>query len=480
MKVRFDWDKNKRQGIVSSDNFDDIREHFSVENPAAKFSKYMRSFIPSRRYVITPTGRFNPGLHSLIASYAELMYSNSEVIYTEEFTKNVSPVLKSGMSIPDLKIPLRDYQRDIVASCLSSGRGTVILATAGGKTLTIATLIESLYISNKQIKGILIVPDRGLVEQTYNDFAEYGVSFTFSKWTGENQLNVGTNIVICNLGILQSTKSDIDWMSHVDVCIIDEVHKLRVGNKVNDLFKTIHTQNLYGFTGTMPEDLIDQWNIVGRIGPILYERNSYELRQDKYISDVKAVVLDVKYLTSPDYSSGSPIERYRAEIEFLINNKFRNNIISSLCKKFTKNALLLVDYISHGVILHEHLSQTCPDKKIFFIRGDVDVDDREKIKGIMEMSDNIVVVAISKIFSTGINIKNIHYIVFGSGGKAKVRTIQSIGRGLRLHKGKEQLILVDIGDSLKYGRQHLQKRLSFYEREHITYGIQTITEKPNP
>ena len=141
------------------------------------------------------------------------------------------------------------------------------------------------------------------------------------------------------------------------------------------------------------------------------------------------------------------------------------------------DTLIMIDYIEHGQILHRHLQASCPDKKVYFIRGEVDVEDRDKVKQIMEQEDNVVVVAISKIFSTGINIKNLHYIVFGSGGKAKIKTIQSIGRGLRLHKNKSKLIIFDIGDMLQYGAQHLKKRIQWYKKEQIEYGIQKISEK---
>lgn len=150
--------------------------------------------------------------------------------------------------------------------------------------------------------------------------------------------------------------------------------------------------------------------------------------------------------------------------------------MTSLCNKFDKNALILVDYLDHGRILHRYLQSRCTDKKVYFIRGEVDVEDRDKVKKIMEEQDNVVVVAISKIFSTGINIKNLHYIIFGSGGKAKIKTIQSIGRGLRLHKDKSKLIIFDIGDMLQYGQRHLAKRVDWYKTEQIEYGVQKISE----
>ena len=94
--------------------------------------------------------------------------------------------------------------------------------------------------------------------------AMHSVSFSFSKWTGKNELNLGKNVIICNIGILQSNKSNISWLSDVDVCIVDEVHKLRRGNKINKILKQITTPHHFGFTGTMPEDSVDQWNVIGK------------------------------------------------------------------------------------------------------------------------------------------------------------------------------------------------------------------------
>ena len=481
MKIKFAWDRSRRQGVISGDLFNEIREHFSVSNPAAKFARYRGRYIPSRKYVITPGGRFDPGLTNEIIQFATSSVTTPvETIFSSDFASNVfAPYSEGGeVDIPKLSLDLRDYQKDIVLKCISIGRGVVVLATAGGKTLTIATLLEYVYNNNNDFKCALIVPDRGLVEQTVNDFKEYDTSFKVSKWTGDDELDLSANVIVCNLGILQSSKSDVDWMSSVDMCIVDEVHKLRKGNKINKLFKKLRTCNIFGLTGTMPEEMIDQWNIIGKIGPVIYEKGSYELRQENYIADVSVQIIKLEYASQPRYPTtlDDPAHRYRVELDFIIHNNFRNNLLSSLCNRFENNALLLVDYIEHGTVLHQYLSSHCKDKKIYFIRGEVPVDDREKVKQLMEMDDNVVVIAISKIFSTGINIKNLHYIIFGSGGKAKIKTIQSIGRGLRLHKSKSKLLIIDIGDDLQYGRAHLTKRIAHYEKENIEYGSQTIKE----
>ena len=127
-----------------------------------------------------------------------------------------------------------DYQEDAVKGCLSKGRGVINLATAGGKTLIIASLLETIHKQHiDNLQALVIVPDLGLVNQTYGDFNDYNVTFTHTKWTGNNKPVQGSNVIIANLGILQSKNTDTSFLEHFDVVIVDEVHKLRRGNKNN-------------------------------------------------------------------------------------------------------------------------------------------------------------------------------------------------------------------------------------------------------
>ena len=136
----------------------------------------------------------------------------------------------------------------------------------------------------------------------------------------------------------------------------------------------------------------------------------------------------------------------------------------------------MVDYIEHGESIYNQVVEQNPKQQVYYIRGDVEIQEREKIRSLMETNDNVIIVAISKIFSTGINIKNLHYIIFAGGGKAKVKIIQSIGRGLRLHNGKKELIIIDIMDQLTYGIKHGEKRINLYNEEKIKYTVKTIEE----
>lgn len=478
----FDIDRSNKATVVG-DELQLIRERFSVENKAAKFGRYNSRFLPYRKYLITPKGRFDVGLYYEIVRYIKEYHPTTRYNKTAEFKQLAFPTIETPLSSTNLKLQLRDYQLAIVSACTRVGRGVVVLATAGGKTLTMAGLIQRVYDNTRvpiKFKCLVLVPDIGLVNQTFQDFMDYGVTFTVSKWSGSNKLNLNTNVVVANMGILQSKKSEIDWLSTVDLLIIDEVHKLRAGNKINKILDKVVTSNRYGFTGTMPEEQEDQWNIIGKIGPILYEKNSFQLRRENYIALAKVLVLKITYNNKPKsvYNVNfNPSDRYRTELEWLQSNTFRNKVICKVCKNTDNNCLVLVDRIEHGQLLSEQLKVACGSSKmVFFIRGEVDVATRDKVRKIMEVSTNVICVAISKIFSTGINIKNLHYIMFCAGGKAKVKIIQSIGRGLRKHDSKEQLMIVDIADQTHYGIQHANKRIKLYNSEQFKYEYQEIKE----
>lgn len=476
--IILDWDRGRRQGIIRGDYTSDLREIISVPDDTARFRRYRNRFSPSRKYVITPAGRFDPGLGAEIIKQAQSNFSNASIEVTDAYKEQLMPRFEDKPLSP-LRLDLRDYQQDAVISCLEKGRGVVNLATAGGKTLIISSLLETIHKHHiDNLQALVIVPDLGLVNQTYGDFIDYNVSFTFTKWTGNNKLIMGSNVVIANLGILQSKNTDTSFLEHFDIVIVDEVHKLRRGNKVNKLINKIHTPHKFGFTGTLPEDQVDQWNILGKIGPVLLTKTSKSLSEENYVAPAKVVMLQMHYNSEPEKVTdpSQVAAAYRKEMEFIMRNKFRNETIGQLATTVPNNMLIIVDYIEHGELLEEVVSSMC-DKKVYFIRGEVDVEERDRVKQIMEDNKDVICIAISKIFSTGINIKNLHYIMFASGGKAKIKIVQSIGRGLRLHNDKEEVIIFDIGDSLRYGLRHMDKRLQLYRKEQFSYGVREIREQ---
>jgi superfamily II DNA or RNA helicase len=455
---------------LGTEHIKQIREFFSVKNDAAAFARARGFFVAERKYAITPSGKFSVGLIGEILQYCAdvnievAVYPSAQTVYAPSYSLSTE-------NIATLKLPLRDYQQTIVKACIASGRGVVELATAGGKTLVIATLVETLYKANNRLKVLIVVPDLGLVHQTFSDFESYGVTFSHSKWTGNNELDLSTNVIIANIGILFSSNSDTSWTEHVDCLIVDEVHKMRKDNNINKIIEKVQSPHKFGFTGTMPEKNIDCWNILGIIGPKLFTKKAFELKQENYISKSKVQMIKLSYKRAPSRMD------YRQELDFIANSFYRNNFLSTLCNKTTNNTLILVDYLAHGEALYNAIKAKCANKEVHYIRGEVEIEDRKKVQDSMESNTNVVVIAISKIFSTGINIKNLHYIIFAGGGKAKVKIVQSIGRGLRLHEDKKILIVFDIVDNLHYGIAHSLKRRSLYSQEQIPFAVADFEEK---
>lgn len=477
--MNFGYDSKKNKAVISGDYFEEVREYFSIANPAARFSRSW--YTPKRLYAIAPNGHFDAGLMTEILNYLKSKNKDSNIKISEDLLKVLNPKLDKPL-IKRLKLDLRDYQEETVQKCMSIGRGVSVLGTGAGKTLTIATLIENFYLYSKKVKDfkcLIIVPDLGLVNQTYSDFNEYDVSFTLTRWTGKIKPDLSANVIISNIDILRSKFEENPWIQNVDMLVVDEAHKMGRGNKSSKLLDKIKTPNKFGFTGTLPEDNLDKWSIIGKIGAVLIKKSSYELREENFLTNVKINILNLNYKSKPVRVSKSidPTENYRNELQFLSYNPFRNRVILSTCNNFKNNILILINNIDHGQHLYDTLSTNLKDKQVFFIRGEVDVDERDKVKEIMERHDNVVCVAVSQIFSTGVNIKNIHMILFAAGGKSFIRTVQSIGRGLRLHDNKENLNIIDLSDNLEYGREHSAKRKQIYNEEKISYVEHTIEEK---
>ncbi|MDB4430191.1 DEAD/DEAH box helicase family protein [bacterium] len=453
--------------------FESMREHFSVENTGARFARRYSRFAPQRKYVITPTGTCELGLYWEIRQYLIKNQVNEEVVVTDKLSK----ALKVGINIElfdNFKFTLREYQEEVIRKAIKLGTGTCVLGTGAGKTFTTAALIENFFRASKDsdtFKCLMLVPDLGLVTQTYDEFLNCGISYKITKWTGKIKPDLTSNVIIANIGIIQSRFEESDWLKYIDLLIVDECHKITAGNKISKIVQQIKTPNKFGFTGTLPEDQLNKWSIIGKLGPVIYEKSSFELREEEYLTNVNIKILNIGYNPKPQFRGPNG---YRDELEYIYNNTRRNKIIQTLVSKLQYNTLIMVNHIAHGEVIMEHLEKL-EDKRVYFIQGSVEVEEREKIKAIMEEETNVVVVAISAIFATGVNVKNLHNIIFASGGKSFIRTVQSIGRGLRKHNSKDQLIIFDICDNLKYGQAHCDKRKLIYDKERISYKEITIS-----
>lgn len=466
--------KNKQQLQINCDNsiLSRIRDNFSVANPA-----YRRNarFAQTRLYAITPSGKFDFGMLDNILSF--LQANQIEYKIDDEVSKNLNfNFIDKKIETFEPTYVYRDHQLKSIEKALKKGSGVILIPTAGGKTLIMAGLIKSIHANIQNNDGItlVLVPTIQLVEQTYNDFVTYGIE-NISKWSGKNKLDPNSKIIIAGTQILLSDNTDLSILNDVNILLIDECHGFKKENEINKIFKFINTPYKFGFTGTMPSTIIDEWNIIGKIGPIVYQEKTQDLKAKKYISDFKIIILNILHKNIPKFklNFAKPAEAYQNEIDFLLQSNRRNDIICKLADKLTNNTIIMVDRIDHGINIISKLEQITK-KPFYFIRGSTEIEERENIRSLMNEKNDIIVVAISKIFSTGINIPNLHNIIFASAGKAKIKIMQSIGRALRLHHTKTMANIFDISDNTKYGKLHVKERKKLYDIEKFNYEDKNI------
>ena len=130
------------------------------------------------------------------------------------------------------------------------------------------------------------------------------------------------------------------------------------------------------------------------------------------------------------------------------------------------------------MVLHSMMKDF--DRKVFFVYGGTDTQTREDIRAITEKEKDAIIIASYGTFSTGINIKNLHNIVFSSPSKSRIRVLQSIGRGLRTSESKNKTTLYDISDDVSYGSwsnftlSHFYERINIYNEENFNYKIDKV------
>ena len=374
------------------------------------------------------------------------------------------------------KFKARDYQIDAVYDALKYNRKLLISPTASGKSLMIYSLVR--YYVHKGMKILLVVPTTSLVEQMYKDFEDYGWDpknhchriYAGRERTNVNEVTITTWQSVYNL--------DRGFFEDYDVVIGDEAHLFKSKSLVNIMDKLHHAKYRYGFTGTLDGTQTHKWVLEGLFGPSYKVTQTKRLMEEGYLSnlDIQCIVLKYK---------PKNFQTYEDEIQFLISHERRNNFIRNLALDLKGNTLILYSRVeTHGEVLYNLINNKVDNgRKVFFIHGGVDAENRESVREITEEETNAIVVASYGTFSTGINIKNLHNLIFASPSKSRIRNLQSIGRVLRKGNSKTKAKLYDIADDLttssgkNYTLNHFIERVKIYVQEQFNYEIISINLK---
>ena len=380
------------------------------------------------------------------------------------------------------KIPPRDYQIEGVYDALRHNRRLVISPTASGKSLMIYSLVR--YFAEQKKKTLIVVPTTSLVEQMHKDFVSYGwdADTYCSKIYAGREKEVDTPVVITTWQSIY--KLPKIYFEKFEVVIGDEAHQFKSASLVKIMTKLHQAKYRYGFTGTLDGTQTHKLVLEGLFGPSYKTVKTHELMEKGYLAKLNAKIILLKHPMSGKVC----FDTYEEEIQYLISHEKRNKFIKNLALDLKGNTLILYSRVeTHGQIIYD-LINTVNDRKVFFIHGGVDVEDREQVREITEKESNAIIVASYGTFSTGINIKNLHNVIFASPSKSRIRNLQSIGRVLRKGSNKFKATLYDIADDCRvtlpnletkknYTLNHLLERIKIYNEEHFNYDLVRVSLK---
>ena len=370
----------------------------------------------------------------------------------------------------------RKYQIQGVYDALKHNRKLLISPTASGKSLMIYSLVR--YYVAKERKILVVVPTTSLVEQMYKDFFDYGWdadSYCHRIYAGkEKESDLPVTITTWQSVYKLPRSFFVDY----DVVIGDEAHLFKSKSLISIMSKLESAKHRFGFTGTLDGTQTHKWVLEGLFGPSYKVTKTDELIKQGHLSQLDIQCLVLKH-------PPQKFEVYNDEIEYLITHEQRNKFIKNLALDLKGNTLILYSRVeTHGAVLYDIINNSKKDnQKVFFVHGGVDAESREEIREITENEKNAIIVASYGTFSTGINIRNLHNIIFASPSKSRIRNLQSIGRVLRKGTNKVKATLYDIADDTTYKTRrnytlnHLIERLKIYNYEKFNYDLINISFK---
>lgn len=459
----------------------EISDYFTIEIPNSTFMKRKRKGWDGKlRLLDRRNGHMYIGLLSDLVSfltkrnYTYVIDSNLKY-KTEVETESIIEFIRSL----NLQYKPRDYQLKSFHIAITENRAVIISPTGSGKSLIIYMIVR--WFEPKNI--LIVVPTVGLVTQLYKDFQEYS---KLDDW------NVQKNVHTISAGVSkdsQKTTYITTWQSvfelpktyfsQFDVLLVDETHLAKANSLKSIISKSYNARTKIGLTGTLQDAKTHKMVIKGLLGGDIHKvANTSELQDKNILAPIEIDMIHLQY-SEKDRKEILGMS-YQQEIDFLLQHEKRNKLLDNLILTQNGNTLVLATFVEkQGQLMHERIAQRAMQEQtgqhVFFIHGQTPKEERENIRNFTEEHNDVIIIATYGVFSTGINIRNLHNIVFALAGKSKIRNLQSIGRGLRTHETKQSLKLYDIGDDLMYNdrENHLLRHFSERYKQYLNENFPT-------
>ena len=458
----------------------ELSEYFTFYVPGYKFMPAFRNKVWDGKIRLFNTQNHNiyygliPYLEKFCAEREYEIQYDSSIDLAEEFSEAEADAFISKLNLPH---EVRDYQKKAFIYAIRNHRGLLLSPTASGKSLIIYLIVRYL-----RARTLIIVPTISLVAQMYKDFKDYGFdSDTFCHTiTAGADKNTKKPITISTWQSIY--KMPKEWFDQFDLVIGDEAHLFKAQSLTKIMSNLTDCGYRFGLTGTLDGTQTHRLVLEGLFGRVKNVTTTKELIETGKLAQFRIKALILKH--EDEQCANHKKDKYQDEIDYLVSYPPRNKFITNLSVSLKGNTLILYQFVhKHGEPLYNMIKDKAGNRKVFFVHGGVEAEEREMVREVTESEEDAIIIASYGTFSTGINIRRLHNIVFASPSKSKIRTLQSIGRVLRLGENKEMATLFDIADDMthksrkNFTLEHFVERMKIYNDEKFDYKIYTINLK---
>lgn len=368
---------------------------------------------------------------------------------------------------------LRPYQKkavdhgiDFLKSWSHDDKPIIVAPTGSGKSIVIA------YIANKMKKNVIVLqPSVELLEQNYEKYLSYGGEASIYS-ASKNQKEIGS-VTFATIGSIYMQSKEFQ---HVENIIIDECHlvppnidkfdkngeQVKVGSMYTKFLREMPQAKVFGLTATafrvkkyrdpFSKKPFTQINLLTRERPKFFNRFLHitqirELYDGGFLCPIKYVPLTwdtgrlVVNTTGSEYTDKSVQDELK-------NQKIIENIpgiIKQSIEKGRKHRIVFVYSVSDA----KRLSEIVPDSAYVCAL----TDKKERIQIINDFkSGKIKTVFNVNVLTIGFDFTALDTIIIARPTMSLALYMQMIGRGIRLHPGKEDCIVVDMcGNISRFG-----------------------------
>ena len=350
-------------------------------------------------------------------------------------------------------VPLRDYQAEAFLDAVGNKKwmgigpgfhwphGILQIATGGGKTELAVAMCQVI-----PVPTMFVVHRKHLVTQAKDRFAKYGIA---CGQIGDGVFDPDTTgVTIATVQTLdrlfkEGDNEKIKQFLGAQQIFFDEAHlaasKIAIGNQLVAVARCFR-QAYYRWGLTATPFLKDQYSnqlLMGITGDVLCKVSTQQLIKSKHLVPPRVVMIKM-----PDI--GRPKSWPEVQEHAIVLNTTRNNRIIEELSKCPKPAIVMCTRLAHASILHRMAElKGIPVPAVQ--SGTTATKDRTKvIEGLQ--SGKIKAIIATTIYDEGVDITNIRTLILAGGGKSTIARLQQMGRGLRTHRGKHEVLVFDFLD----------------------------------